>query len=147
LKARLILTGLHESRIWPLASGDSFRVVAVSKDVSVLRGRFAGRVKKPVTIAQMNAAIAQAALATRLIEHTLTASKPGFVSLVVLVELHWVMCSLYSVTRVEWLDALDDLLASQNINLEQRDVVQAAGCQHTVSFERVTVRNAGLVAL
>jgi antitoxin PrlF len=45
-----------------LPDGDSFRVVAVSKDVSVLRGRFAGRVKKPVSIAQMDAAIAQASI-------------------------------------------------------------------------------------
>jgi antitoxin PrlF len=45
-----------------LPDGDSFRVVAVSKDVSVLRGRFAGRVKKPVSISQMDAAIAQASI-------------------------------------------------------------------------------------
>ena len=40
-----------------LPEGDSFRVVALRTDVSVLRGRFAGRVKKPVSIAQMDAAI------------------------------------------------------------------------------------------
>jgi predicted nucleic-acid-binding protein len=114
--------------------------------------------------------VKQAALATRLIEHTLTANKPGFVSLVVLVELHWVMCSLYSVTKLEWLGVVDDLLASQNIFLEQRDVVQAAGqvcrsskagfvdalidqvakaagCQHTMSFDRAAVRNAGMAEL
>jgi antitoxin PrlF len=41
--------------------GDSFRVVALRTEVSTLRGRFAGRVKKPVTITQMDAAIARAA--------------------------------------------------------------------------------------
>jgi antitoxin PrlF len=41
-----------------LREGDSFRVVAVRTDVAVLRGRFAGRVKKPVSIAVMDAAIA-----------------------------------------------------------------------------------------
>ena len=44
-----------------LPEGDSFRVVALRTDVSVLRGRFAGRVKKPVSIAQMDAAIAAGA--------------------------------------------------------------------------------------
>jgi antitoxin PrlF len=45
-----------------LPEGDSFRVVALRNDVSVLRGRFAGRVKKPVTVAQMDAAIARASI-------------------------------------------------------------------------------------
>jgi predicted nucleic-acid-binding protein len=85
------------------------------------------------------------------------------------VELHWVMCSLYSVTMPEWLETIDDLLASQNINIEQREVVQAAGhlcrsnkagfadvliaqvakaagCERTMSFDRAAVRMAGMVA-
>jgi antitoxin PrlF len=41
-----------------LPEGDSFRVVAVRTDVAVLRGRFAGRVKKPVSTAKMDAVIA-----------------------------------------------------------------------------------------
>lgn len=41
-----------------LPEGDSFRVVALRTDVSVLRGRFSGRVKKPVSLADMDAAIA-----------------------------------------------------------------------------------------
>jgi antitoxin PrlF len=40
---------------------DGFRVVALRTEVAVLRGRFAGRVKKPVSIAQMDAAIAAGA--------------------------------------------------------------------------------------
>jgi antitoxin PrlF len=44
-----------------LPEGDSFRVVALRTDVSALRGRFAGRVKKPVSIAEMDAAIAAGA--------------------------------------------------------------------------------------
>jgi antitoxin PrlF len=44
-----------------LLEGDSFRVVALRTDVSVLRGRFAGWVKKPVSIAEMDAAIAAGA--------------------------------------------------------------------------------------
>ena len=40
-----------------LPEGDGFRVVAVRTDGAVLRGRFAGRVKKPVGIADMGVAI------------------------------------------------------------------------------------------
>jgi antitoxin PrlF len=45
-----------------LPEGDSFRVVALRTDVAVLRGRFAGRVKKPVSIAAMDAVIAAGSL-------------------------------------------------------------------------------------
>jgi antitoxin PrlF len=45
-------------RIEFLPEGDSFRVVAVRTVVAVLRGRFAGRVRKPVSIGAMDAAIA-----------------------------------------------------------------------------------------
>jgi antitoxin PrlF len=44
-----------------LPEGDSFRVVAADTDVALLRGRFAGRVKKPVSVAQMDAAISAGA--------------------------------------------------------------------------------------
>jgi antitoxin PrlF len=44
-----------------LPEGDSFRVVALRTDGAVLRGSFAGRVKKPVSIAAMDAAIAAGA--------------------------------------------------------------------------------------
>jgi predicted nucleic-acid-binding protein len=112
----------------------------------------------------------QAAQATALIENTLTVAKPGFISLVVLTELYWVLGNVYSVTGPEWLDTVDDLLASQRMQLEQREVVQgavqvcrsskvgfvdaliaqvakAAGCGQTVSFDKVAVRFAGMVAV
>lgn len=37
-----------------------YKLVPLRKDVRVLKGRFAGRVSEPVTIEQMNEAIAQA---------------------------------------------------------------------------------------
>jgi predicted nucleic-acid-binding protein len=105
-----------------------------------------------------------------LIENTLTVASPGFISLVVLTELYWVLGNVYSVTGPEWLDTVDDLLASQRMQLEQREVVQAAvqtcrsskagfvdaliaqvakaaGCVHTVSFDKLAVRFAGMVAV
>ena len=50
-----------DQKIDLLRESDSFRVVAVRTDVAVLRGRFAGRVKKPVSIADMDAAVAAGA--------------------------------------------------------------------------------------
>jgi predicted nucleic-acid-binding protein len=51
----------------------------------------------------------QAEQATQLIENTLTVANPGFISLVVLTELYWVLGNVYSVTGPEWLDTVDDL--------------------------------------
>jgi antitoxin PrlF len=59
VRAALGLTAGQKIELLP--DGDSFRVVAVRTDVAVLRGRFAGRVKKPVSIAEMDAAIAAGA--------------------------------------------------------------------------------------
>ncbi len=112
----------------------------------------------------------QAAQATQLIENKLTVVDPGFVSLVVLQELYWVLTSLYSVTGSEWLITVEDLLASQTVHIEQREVVQAvirvckskkasfvdvlitqvaksAGCIQTVTFDKAAVRFAGMAAV
>ncbi len=48
-----------------MAEGDSFRVVALREDVSALCGRFAGRVKKPVSTTEMDACIAAGATGGR----------------------------------------------------------------------------------
>jgi hypothetical protein len=45
-----------------LPEGDSFQLVALCTNVSVLHGRFAGRVNKQVSIAQLDAAIAAGAM-------------------------------------------------------------------------------------
>ena len=50
----------------------------------------------------------QAALASRLIENELTIARPGFVSLVVLAELCWVLSRLYSATMDELLEMISD---------------------------------------
>jgi predicted nucleic-acid-binding protein len=75
---------------------------------------------------------------------------------------------LYAVTSAEWLQAVNDLLASQSIQMEHRDVVQAAiqvcknkragfvdvlisqvassaGCTQTLTFDKAAVRFAGMV--
>lgn len=44
-------------------SGEGFALIPVSKHPSVLRGRFAGRVAKPVSVEEMKEAVAEGALA------------------------------------------------------------------------------------
>ena len=115
----------------------------------------------------------QAALASRLIETGLSAAHPGFISLVVLAELCWVLHRLYSATMDELTAMLDDLLSTPQFHLERRDVVQAAirrfkagtnrkagvvdaliaqiaeseGCIQTLTFDKAAVRAAGMTLL
>lgn len=115
----------------------------------------------------------QAAIATRLIERDLSAAQPGFISLVVLVELCWVLKRLYAATENELVGTVEDFLGAAQFQVEHRAVVQAAtqhlislkglrvgftdllivevaktqGCSHTVSFDKGAVRSAGMVML
>lgn len=82
----------------------------------------------------------QAAIATRLIEHDLTPAKPGFISLVVLVELCRVLKRLYAATEVELVATVQDLLGLAQLRLENRDVVQVAIHQ----MNKTTSTEAGL---
>ena len=115
----------------------------------------------------------QSAAATRLIEKELSIASPGFVSLVVIAELCWVLNRLYSATMDELVTMLEDLLRTPQFQIEQREIVQAAiqrfkqsssrksgltdsliaqiavgaGCTHTVSFDKAAVRSAGMTLL
>lgn len=115
---------------------------------------------------------AQSAIATRLIEKDLSAANPGFISLVVLVELCWVLKRLYAATELELLETVADMLGSARFQVERRALVQATalrmralktkggftdglivsvaeaeGCSHTVSFDKLAVRSAGMQLL
>lgn len=112
----------------------------------------------------------QAALATKLVEKQLSTARPGFISLVVLVELGWVLKKLYGVTSDEFVATVADLLGTPRFRLERRDVVLAAlrrleggkagfadaliaqlaeseGCARTVTFDRAAARDAAMVLL
>ena len=101
----------------------------------------------------------QAARATRLIESELSETAPGFIGLIVLVELCWVLKRLYGATPPELKATLQDLLGTRQLVIERRDVVTAAlrllgsatadvadaliaaaaadaGCRHTVTFDK-----------
>ena len=115
----------------------------------------------------------QAARATRLIEEELSVSEPGFISLVVLAELCWVLKRLYSASADELLATVEDLLNTPRFQLDRRDVVAATvqfmkaregakagfadaliaqlaaaqGCSRMVSFDKAAVRSAGMALL
>jgi len=115
----------------------------------------------------------QSALATRWIEDELSAAQPGFVSLVVLVEVCWVLQRLYAATHDEVLQTVEDLLDSAQFVVEQRAVVQAAtqrlrslsgvkvgladmlvveiakshGCHQIMTFDKAAARSAGMTLL
>jgi predicted nucleic-acid-binding protein len=104
---------------------------------------------------------AQTATAMRLMA-TLSSDSPGYVSLVVLVELVWVLEGLYRFKGKEVEDVVENLLRSREIRLEWPDLVgqavrrfktgnadladciieraaHAAGCDYTLTFDRKAV--------
>jgi predicted nucleic-acid-binding protein len=106
----------------------------------------------------------QAAAAKRVIEDTLTPSKPGFVSLIVLVELSWVLDRVYGCRTDQVASIFAELVASPTIFVEQAAAVSAAiarphhdladnllhevgkahGCTRTVTFDRKFARLPGV---
>lgn len=112
----------------------------------------------------------QAAIATRLIEDSLSAAARGFVSIVTLAEVVWVMASNYRATRAAIADTVEGLLTAPQLLIEQSDVIwralrayrdskadfsdalivelgRDAGCASTVTFDRLAARHPGFEAL
>jgi len=67
----------------------------------------------------------QSTLAVKTIR-SLTADEPGFISLVTIAELTWVLETCYRFDKVELVEVLGTLLASQEVNLEQAALVSQA---------------------
>jgi predicted nucleic-acid-binding protein len=109
----------------------------------------------------------QAAKATRLME-SLTVEVPGFVSVVSVVELGWVLTSAYGLTRSQLEQALEALLRTKELVVDRADqVLQAlrvfkatkadladcliersaasAGCEQTMTFDVGAAKGAGMV--
>jgi predicted nucleic-acid-binding protein len=113
--------------------------------------------------------IKQSALATRLIE-SLSADAPGFVPLVSVVELAWVLTSAYELERRQMIEAFEALLRTKELVVESAEVVWkalrmvqssnadladclvscsavAAGCAKTMTFDRGAVKGAGMTLI
>jgi predicted nucleic-acid-binding protein len=114
--------------------------------------------------------VRQAAIATRLIEGSLSAEARGFVSIVTLAEVVWVMASNYRAARAAVADIVEGLLTAPQLAIEKADVIwralrafreskadfsdavivelgRDAGCAKTVTFDREAAAHAGFEAL
>jgi predicted nucleic-acid-binding protein len=101
---------------------------------------------------------------------TLSPDMPGFVSLVSLIELIWVLRSQYRMNKARLILGLEWLLNSAELVLESQEAVaqalgrfasvkadfadclierscHAAGCRETVTFDVDAARNAGMMLL
>ena len=108
----------------------------------------------------------QSARATSLIE-SLKPEEPGFVPVVVLVELVWVLSDSYGLDRAQVATVLSTLLRSKELVIERADLVTqalrrysangaefadalierlsaAAGCSATMTFDAGAVKAAGM---
>jgi predicted nucleic-acid-binding protein len=111
----------------------------------------------------------QSPRATRLIESRSVESR-GFVPLVSVVELFWVMSSAYELDRGQLIAALEGLLRTKELVVERAEIVwkalrifqsanvdfadcliersaAAAGCEKTMTFDRGAAKNAGMTLL
>ncbi len=105
----------------------------------------------------------QSSRAAQLIE-SCTSENPAFVSIVVLVELVWVLMGAYSVSRDEVAEVLDELLRSKEIRISRPQLVAQAlrafrqgkadfadcligcdaglaGCEAIYSFDKAVVKS------
>lgn len=108
----------------------------------------------------------QSAQATALIEG-LSTTQPGFITLISIIELVWVLQGSYGANRNEIIAALDALLKTKEILIEQADVVyqalrvfthskadfadclierlaHSAQCEYTVTFDKGAAKYAGM---
>jgi predicted nucleic-acid-binding protein len=114
--------------------------------------------------------VRQAAVATRLIEGSLSAEERGFISIVTLAEVVWVMSSNYRAARAAVAAIIEGLLTAPQLTIEKADVVwralrayrdskadfsdavivelgRDAGCSKTVTFDRHAAAHPGFEAL
>ncbi len=113
--------------------------------------------------------VKQSKLATALMER-LTDVQPGFLSLVCITELVWVLESAYGLVRQQVVDVLSNLISIDVLKIERVSVVAAAirnfregsadfadcliersaanaGCERTMTFDRSAARTANMVLM
>ena len=114
--------------------------------------------------------VRQAAIATRLIEGSLSADARGFVSIITLAEVVWVMTSNYRAARAAVADIVEGLLTAPQLAIEKADVIwralrafreskanfsdavivelgRDAGCTKTVTLDHQAAAHPGFEAL
>ena len=111
----------------------------------------------------------QSAAAARLLD-TFTAEQPGFISVIVMVELAWVLQTCYGSSRHDIQGVIEDLLRARELLVERAELIwqslrlftkgnadfadcviercgQAAGCDQSVTFDRDAARATGMKLL
>lgn len=111
----------------------------------------------------------QSAKANKLIE-SLSADEPGFIPLIAVVELVWVLESCFQLRRDQVVQALDALLQTQELVVDRGDQVMkalrvfkagtadfadcliergasSAGCSRTMTFDIAAVKTAGMTLI
>ena len=111
----------------------------------------------------------QSRLATALLD-TLSPESPGFFAQVSVVELVWVLQSCYGLDRTQLVAALEGILRTKEVSVENADVVwrairryrdssadfadclieraaDAAGCAKTMTFDRGAAKRGGMVLI
>jgi predicted nucleic-acid-binding protein len=111
----------------------------------------------------------QSAVAERLFD-TFTADAPGFVSIVSITELVWVLESVYGAARHEIVGVLENLLRTRELVVERVELIwqslrlfkngnadfadcviercgHVAGCDHTITFDQNAAKSAGMKLL
>jgi predicted nucleic-acid-binding protein len=112
----------------------------------------------------------QSPIATRLMEKTLSTDEPGFISMVALAEVVWVLVSLYSVDRAGVAEVVSGLLTTEQLRLESAELIWrakrryerskadfndaliaecavAADCKRAVTFDRTAAATSGFELL
>ena len=111
----------------------------------------------------------QSSKASALIE-SLDADHPGFISLVTVVELYWVLTTCYDLTGSQVKEALESLLRAKQIVVDRADQVlralrvfdagkadfadcliertaSSAGCSETMTFDARAAKHAGMTLI
>ncbi len=111
----------------------------------------------------------QSARATTLVE-SLDIDRPGFVGLVSVIELYWVLTSCYHLTNDQVKQALDALLRTKQIVVDRSDqvlralrvfdagkadfadclierIAASAGCEQTMTFDVNAAKHAGMTLI
>jgi predicted nucleic-acid-binding protein len=101
---------------------------------------------------------------------SLTPEEPGFISLVVIAELVWVLESFYRVTKPEIVRSLETVLRSKELTVERAEIAwqalskfkgsgsgysdclierlgHASGCRYTLTFDQKAASSAGMTLL
>ena len=100
----------------------------------------------------------------------LSKDAPGFISLIVLCELMWVLEDIYAIKKPKLIDILRTLLESDELQIESKSLVwqafgrfseasldfsdalisvvgSSAGCTHTLTFDKAAAKTAGFKLL